>query len=125
MATPRLSHLVSLSIAPNGLPLRLFTVNHWVTDDYIFAAEAMRAKLNSFSLANANGPPRVNIWLESMVTLFRPQVIGLLEARDAAWAQHIAAHPGEDAYAARDLEVMSSCAIDIDAQIARVDATLL
>ncbi len=122
---PRLSHLVSLSIAPTGLPLRLFAVNHWVTDDYIFPAGTMNAVLGDFTLADANGPPRVNTWLESIVTLFSPQISALIEARDSAWAQYAGAHPDTNRYSARELEVTSSCPIDIDDQIARLDAALV
>jgi len=117
---PPLSHLVGLSIAPSGLPSRLFTVNHWVADDFVYPAAAMKQALDRFVLTAAGGPEPVNVWLQAVVALFRPQIAALLDARDAAWAAHAGGDPFDD----RDLELPSSCAADIDAQIAAVDAAL-
>lgn len=116
----RLSHLVALSIAPSGLPTRLFTVSPWVTHDTVYPAAAMKRALRHFTLRAASGPAAVNGWLEAVVVLFRPEIEQLLDARDAAWAACAAADP----YASPELEVPSSIAIDIDARIAAVDAML-
>ncbi|WP_066650710.1 MULTISPECIES: DUF6969 family protein [Sphingomonas] len=116
--TPRLAavepahdgvHLVALSVAPSGLPVRAFTTNRWVTDEWLFDAAAIIAALDRFDLRGAPGDPLVNDWLTAAVALARPVIDALLTSRDATLA---ALDPrGED----RAVEVLSSAPLDLQA----------
>ena len=102
-------HIAALAIDASGLPLRWFTVNRWVTDEWLFPATAVSAGLGRFSLAGAGGDALVNRWLTAAVHVWRPVIVDLLERRDARLAA--ARYDGED----RALEVLSSAPADLDA----------
>ncbi len=101
-------HVAGLSITPQGLPVALFTVNRWVTDEWLFAAADILDALVGFDLRDAPGDALVNVWLTAIVHTARPILSGLLAERDAA-LRH-AAWDGEN----RALEILSHQAIDID-----------
>ena len=52
-----------------------------------------------------------------MVTLYRPQIEDLLHERDHCVADWQAAHPDENVFEDRRLEITSSLAISVPAQI--------
>jgi len=66
----------------------------------------------------------VNRWLTGMLRLFRPQILELLQERDArvrAWKQE---HPDRNTYEDRSLEVTSQLAIDVEAQVRLLEQRL-
>jgi hypothetical protein len=48
-------HLIAIAIDLDGLPTRIFTVNRWVTDEWLYAAGEIQEKLGSFDLSSATG----------------------------------------------------------------------
>ena len=119
-----LSHLVAISMNSKGFPIRLFTTNRWVTGETWYAARDVCRFLPLFEIDLARPSWVVNQWIGGMVTLFRPQIRQLVVARDAcieSWRQD---RPDANVYEDRDLEVTAELDIDLDAQIAAVDAAL-
>jgi hypothetical protein len=102
-------HLFAIAIDTEGLPTRLFTVNRWVTDEWLYPAAAIVPQIGRFDLAGAGGDALVNAWLTAAVAFFAPQAAAVLDARDAV----IAAWP-ESGFEDRDREILSSIAIDIN-----------
>jgi hypothetical protein len=101
-------HIAALSISTEGLPLSWFTTNRWVTDEWVYPAEAVIAHLGRFDLRGPDGDPLVNDWLTAMVGLCRGDIASLLSERDRALA---ARDPtGED----RSVEVTSLKPIALD-----------
>ncbi len=60
-------HIGALAISTEGLPLCWFTTNRWVTDEWIYPAEAVIDQLAQFDLRGPDGDPLVNDWLTAMV----------------------------------------------------------
>lgn len=120
-ATPdddELVHLIGVSLDAYGLPTRLFAPNCWATDDRWRPAAALRALLDRFTCEAA---PRRYVAcraLPAMMTLFRPQIDALLDARDAVVARD--ARVLED----RATRLLAEVAVSIDAQLAEVEAAL-
>lgn len=102
-------HLFAIAIDTDGLPTRLFTVNRWVTDDWLYPAPSVVAQLGCFDLAEAGGDALVNAWLTAAVAFFAPQAAAALDARDAAIAGWT-----EPGFEDRDREILSTVAIDIN-----------
>lgn len=102
-------HIAALSVDTNGLPVRWFTVNRWVTDEWLFPAQDIISLLPKFNLAGSNGDPLVNDWITAMVQLSQPQIEELLTQRDAELA--LRDPSGED----RAAEILSLAAIDLEA----------
>jgi hypothetical protein len=80
-------HIAALSISTGGLPLCWFTTNRWVTDEWVYPAEAVIAQLDRFDLRGPDGDPLVNDWLTAMVGLCRAEIAALLSERDLVLAE--------------------------------------
>jgi len=112
-----LHHLVALAVDRESRPIRLFTVNRWVTEESWIAAPETIALLDRFMLETARPSRWVNRWLSGMLRLFHPEIERLILARDRAIAAWQARHPGTDALAAEELEIPSEIAISVPEQI--------
>lgn len=121
-ADAALCHLVAIGMDFDGRPAALFATNRWVTGETWYRAEDAIAMLDRFAVDRAPPSPAVNRWITGLVALFRPTIAGLLAARDDALAAWQAAHPGANAYEARDLNVVAEAAISVADQIAAVEA---
>ena len=66
----------------------------------------------------------LNMWIGAMLCLFRPQIEELLHARDRAVRDWQAAHPGQNAFEDRGLEITSIMDISVDGQIKKVKKAL-
>jgi hypothetical protein len=108
-------HLIAIAIDLDGLPTRIFTVNRWVTDEWLYAAGEIQEKLGSFDLSSATGDLLVNGWLTAAAAFFRPEIETALQLRDAEIARwQLSDDPFED----RSREILSSLPIDINAAVA-------
>ena len=119
------THLVASAMDASGRPIRLFTTNRWVTGETWYTADDITQMLGRFAVGMAPPSWVVNRWITGMLGLFRPQIVALLHARDAAvmsWRRRRRGkiHVLED----RRLEVTSALDIDVDVQLAHVEAAL-
>jgi hypothetical protein len=119
------SHLVAIAMDAHGRPIRLFTTNRWVTGETWYAADAVAAMLGRFRVELPGPAPLVNRWITAMFRLFRPQMAELLVARDAGIMSWRRRHRGKiHVFEDRRLEVVSSLEIDLEEQLARIEAAL-
>lgn len=120
-----LSHLIAVAMDKQGLPIRLFTVNRWVTGETWYAADDVCAMLDCFKIDHAQPSWPVNRWLSAMVRLFKPQITALVHARDRAVADWQARHPKRNVFEDRDLEVTSYVDISVEEQVRKVARSLM
>jgi len=123
-ANDALSHFIGIPMNQAGFPISLFTTNRWVTGEVWYKACDVIKMLDRFNMDLALPSWPVNIWMGAMLRLFRPQIIGLLHARDAAVDDWQNAHPGENVYEDRGLEVTSIMDISVAGQIKKVKKAL-
>jgi Domain of unknown function (DUF6969) len=119
------SHLVAIAMDATGAPLRFFTTNRWVTGETWYPAADVVQMLDRFALGEGGLSPLLNRWIAALLGLYKPQLADLIVRRDAAvmdWRRRRRAkvHVFEDPR----LEVTSVLPIDIDTQIAQIDAAL-
>ena len=107
-----LVHIIALGIDRSGVPSRLFAVNRWVTDEYLYSADAVIAALPHFTLADALGDRTAIQWLTALIHLAAPDIHKLLIQRDALLKARDPA--GED----RTIEVTGETRIDLEAMVA-------
>jgi hypothetical protein len=120
-----LSHLVAIAVSETGEPVRLFTTNRWVTGETWYAAADVAAMLDRFAIDLARPSWPLNRWLTAMFRLFRPQMVALVHARDAAVMSFRRRRRGKvHVFEDRRLEVPSTVEIDIDEQVHRVALAL-
>jgi hypothetical protein len=119
-----LCHLIAISMNPAGFPIALFTTNRWVTADNWYVVEDVIDMLDHFCMDMAYPSLPVNIWVNAMLQLFRPQVEDLIRIRDKTVAAWLEAHPDRDVFEDRELDVTSSRQISVDKTIERVRTAL-
>jgi len=119
-----LSHLIAISMDKYGVPIRLFTVNRWVSADVWYEAADVITFLDHFDMDIAHPSWVVNRWVTGMVQLFHPQIAALIHARDAKIAEWQAAHPDTNVFTDHDLETTSLTEIAIDDHVAKITAAL-
>lgn len=103
------THLAALAIDAQGLPIRWFTVNRWVTGEWLFPAPSLVPLLTDYDLNGPEGDALVNMFLGAIVRLSASVLADLLAERD-----RIIARPGFDPEA-RSVEILSSVAVDLGA----------
>ncbi|MDA0220970.1 MAG: hypothetical protein O3B22_15555 [Proteobacteria bacterium] len=119
-----LSHLVAISMDKKGFPTGLFTVNRWVTGDAWYKAQDVSAMVDRFVIDHAQPSWPVNRWITGMVGLYRPLVKDLVRERDAVVAAWREAHPDQDVFEDKNLEITSVADITVERQIVRLRALL-
>lgn len=112
-----LSHLIGISMDAYGFPVGLFATNRWVTGETWYPAHDVIRMLDRFHIDHAWPSWPVNIWISSMLILFRPQIEALLQARDQVISAWIVRNPGMDVFEIRDLELTGYTPISVEQQI--------
>lgn len=119
-----LCHLIAVSMNAEGKPFRLFTVNRWVTGESWYpAAEALR-ELDRFAVELARPSWPTNRWIGACLSLFRPQVTVLIEARDRVLESWRRRYPGRDVLEDRQLEITSVMDVSVGRQVGAVQTAL-
>lgn len=119
-----LAHLIAIAMDNYGLPVRLFTVNRWVTDETWFSARDLVAMLERFELSHDYPSPAVNRWLVAILRLFQPDIAELIRRRDAAVEARARANPRADALEDRSLEVTAAVDISVDRRVRQLRRSL-
>lgn len=115
------SHVVGLAMDSSGRLLRLFTTNGWVTGESWRAGDAIAAELDRFAIATDAARADLDLWLSSVVRLYRPRIARLLRLRDAALQDMRARRPSEDALEDRSVRVLSEAPVDLPADLRRLE----
>ncbi len=80
-------HVAALCFDTDGLPTHWIATNQWVTEEYLYAADAVIARLDLLQLDGAGidkGMPGVGRWLTLALQMCREDIVGLLRERDVA-----------------------------------------
>lgn len=119
-----LSHIVGISMDKYGVPIRLFTVNRWVTNEVWYRADDVVRMLDLFEIDLAVPSWPANRWITAMLRLFRPQIVDLIYARDQRIEALRAEYPDRNPFMIKEIEVLSLFDVDIDGQIQDVTRAL-
>ena len=120
-AKAHVTHLITLSIDTNGIPRSWFTVNRFVTNEFLYPADVMIEHLPDFNVDHTNQDDLVNRFVTAMVALYRDEIAVLLRERDLRHAE-LEAEFGEDAYNPKSgVEVLSQIPIDLDAKLSSLE----
>jgi hypothetical protein len=110
-------HLIGIAMDRRGIPIRLFTVNRWVTGETWYDSNDVIRLLDCFDMDLSFPSWPVNVWITNLVALFRPQIETLVQQRDTMIMAHQKKHPTVNTYEDRSLEVTSFMDIDVDKQL--------
>lgn len=111
-------HLVAISMAPDGWPQALFTLNLWAIGDAYESAADLRWYIGRFHLREQVGPPRLVRFVNLVFQAFAPEIERLQDEKIATLAGHRAARRDLDVFSDRSLGILSRIAIDVRAAAA-------
>lgn len=109
----RTAHIVAISMAPNGWPQALFTVNLWAIGDAYEPVEHLKRYARRFQIEENRGDPRVIRFVNLVFRVFLPEIERLQEEKAAALAAFRVAHPDVNPFEDRGLEVTSRVEVDV------------
>ena len=120
-ARAHVTHLIALSIDTNGIPKSWFTVNRFVTNEFLYPAGVMIEHLPDFNVDHTKQDDLVNRFVTAMVALYREEIGELLRERDARHAE-LVAEMGDEAYSKESgVEVLSQIPIDLDTKLGSLE----
>lgn len=114
------SQVICISMNNPGFPVGLFATNRWVTGETWYSASDVISMLDNWHIDHAFPNLAVNHWITGMIKLFKPQIIALLEHRDAVIEDWRKQFPGQDIFEDRKLEVTGEYDISVENQHASV-----
>lgn len=109
----RTVHLIAISMARDGWPRALFTVNRWTVGDAYESAEQVKAYVPRFRIDESRGPASLVRFVNLMFSVFRTDIEHLQDAKVAALSVHRLRHPARDPLEDRSLEILSWIDIDV------------
>ena len=114
-----MTHLVAIAMNRYGQPIRLFTVNRWVTSEIWYDAKHAPNFLNRFKMSITDSPywKILDQWVEGMLHLFAPQIAWLHHQRDFIMEQHKLNFPTENIYENREIEELSEISINLNSHV--------
>lgn len=118
------THIIGIGMNNLGVPIKLFTVNRWVTGETWYSADDVIKQLDTFNIDLSAPSWPLNLWLTNMVQLYRPQIEQLIRERDETVAAWQAEHPDVNAYEDRALEVTSFLNINLLEDINALEAAV-
>jgi Domain of unknown function (DUF6969) len=120
----QLTHLVAVAMDNRGEPVGLFTTNRWVTDEIYLPAHKLRPLIAQFRIENDAFEREVSDYLRQLLLAFEPEIGALMAERDRVFTAYRTEHRGRSAFEDRDLEVVSTLPIHLDAHTERLAAAL-
>lgn len=113
-----MTHLIAIGMNQLGQPIRLFTVNRWVTSEIWYEAKHMMRLVTRYKMTLIDPYWQIlDRWVEGIVQLFSPQIQWLHQERD----KKIQAYQGTtlvtNPYLDQELEELSDIQIDLKKQI--------
>jgi hypothetical protein len=114
-----MTHIIAISMDRYGQPIRLFTVNRWVTSEIWYDAEHLPKFIKRYKMTLTDDPywQILDQWIEAMLNLFSPQIIWLQNKRDAIMAHHQSLSPDKNIYEDHLIEELSEISIDLKNQV--------
>lgn len=114
-----MTHLIAIGMNRYGNPIRLFTVNRWVTSEIWYDAEHLPNFIKRFKMTLDDDPywQILDQWIDAMLHLFSPQIAWLHHQRDAKIEQHQLLNPESNVYEDQNIEELSEISIDLKNQI--------
>lgn len=114
-----MSHVIAIGLNRYGQPLRMFTVNRWVSKECWFDAQRLSrlTKRMHFSIEKNPEWQLVDRYVANLIQLFYEQIMWLHERRDEAVAQLAQQYGDEDIYHHKEVEELSSLSISVEEQV--------
>ena len=111
-------HLIGISLNQQGLPVRLFTTNQWVTGEDMAHAKLAIESLKAFQMNVKGRMAPISKWIGALIQLFAVEIEALILERDQKIAQlELKLGNRNLALNLKDHQVLTQCKIDLMGRI--------
>jgi hypothetical protein len=115
------AHVFAVSMNAQGLPTGFFVVNRWVTKGPWLSYAECEIAIDNFAVKGRQGNKDINCFLTSLVSLYRTQILALIQQRDVV-VEKLCAQAGSvgdrrSLFANRQIEVLCYTPISLLADI--------
>lgn len=116
----QMTHIIAIGLNRLGQPIRLFTLNHWVTRDVAYKASLAQNLTQRFKLQinDSSKWEIIDKWIEGVVQIFMPQIVWLQRLRSQK-IQKLSqqTNSDENIFTNTKIEEVSSLPIDLIKQL--------
>ena len=114
-----MTHVVAIAMNRFGQPMRLFSVNRWVTSEIWYDAHHTSNFIKRYKMTKDDSAywQILDQWIENMLRLFSPQIEWLNHQRDNVIKSHITKNPETNPFNDPSIEVLTDIKIDLTQQI--------
>ena len=118
MANP-MTHLIAIGMNRYGQPIRLFSVNRWITDEICYEAKHTARFVKQFKMTKTDSYYWQNLdrWVEGMIHLFAPHIQWVNSARDMVLSNFQKLNPDCNVYEEQRFDVLSEMHINLNQHI--------
>ena len=117
-------HLLAISVGKQKEPLALFALNQWVAGGDWYTTRKMAQCIKRFRAPSKEPSEVMSQWIDATLTLFYPQILAVLSARDHL-IDHLEDFSGQkNARQDRSLEIVSAMPISVDVQLEIIEELL-
>jgi hypothetical protein len=107
-------HLVGIALNRQGLPVRLFTTNQWVTGEDMINSNLVIKSLSEFQMLIKGRMAPVSKWVGACLHLFAAEIEALILERDQKIAQMIAKQGSREIVLnSKKHHILTECKIDL------------
>jgi hypothetical protein len=114
-----MTHIVAIAMNRYGQPIRLFSVNRWISHELWYDAKHTSSFIKHFKMTKNDSAywQILDRWVEGMLHLFAPQIQWVNNTRDRIISHYKKNHPDSNAYEDHQLDVLSEIPINLTKQI--------
>ncbi|MCL9685288.1 DUF6969 family protein [Legionella maioricensis] len=114
-----MTHVVAIAINRYGQPIRLFSVNRWISHEIWYDAKHTLSFIKQFKMTKKDSSywQLLDSWVEGMLHLFAPQIQWLNDARDIIISHYKTVYPDSNVYEDPRLDLLSEIPINLNKQI--------
>jgi hypothetical protein len=109
----RFTHLVGISLNQQGVPVRIFTTNQWVTGEQFQWADCVMHDVCHFDLHAKGRIAPIARWLSAFMHLFEEDIEQIVLARDLKVAQLSEKNDLASVFESRQHHILTQCNIDL------------
>ena len=107
-------HLIGIALNQQGLPVRLFTTNQWVTGEDMVNSDISIKSLREFQVVVKGRMAPVGKWVGALIRLYAAEIEELILKRDQKIALLVAEQGGRElALNLKKHHVLTECKIDL------------
>lgn len=114
-----MTHIVAIAMNRYGEPIRLFSINRWISNEIWYDAKHTLSFIKKFKMKKNDSSywQILDRWIEGMIHLFAPQIQWINKVRDMTISHYKTIYADDNIYEDPRLDLLSEIPINLNQQI--------